>query len=87
VVLFNNSTNNDIPTNASTNLHTLQSFVLRQTGNAANNQVPVGVIFDELRVGTNYADVTPNIPEPGSFVLAALAAAALAGSFRRKLPT
>jgi hypothetical protein len=74
--LFNNSTNNDIPTNAATNFHTLQSFILRQTGAAVNNQVPPGVTFDELRVGTNYADVTP-VPEPAALGLLTLTAAGL----------
>ena len=67
--IFNNSTNSDIPTNATTNNHTLQSFILRQTGTATNNQVPAGVIYDELRVGTNWADVTPIVPEPSSLML------------------
>jgi hypothetical protein len=71
--LFNDSTNNDIPTNSSTNNHTLQSFILRQTGATANNQVPVSVTYDELRVGSNWADVTPTIPEPGTLGLAAIA--------------
>jgi MYXO-CTERM domain-containing protein len=84
VVLFNNSTNNDIPTNASTNNHTLQSFILRQTGATVNNQVPPGVIFDELRVGTNYADVTPVVPEPGSTALALVGAAGIAAVRRRR---
>jgi hypothetical protein len=76
--LFNNSTNNDIPTNASTNNHTLQSFLLRQTGTNANNQVPVSITYDELRVGTNWADVTPvAIPEPASLLLAVLAIGSL----------
>jgi hypothetical protein len=60
---------NDIPTNASTFSHTLQSFLLRQT---ANNQTPAGIIYDELRVGTSYADVTPPIPEPGTLGLTAI---------------
>jgi hypothetical protein len=74
---------NDIPTNASTNNHSLQSFVLRQTGSATNNQVPVSVIYDELRVGTNYGDVTPPIPEPATLVLVLLAGGALSGGRRR----
>ena len=82
--LFNDSANNDIPTNSATNNHTLQSFVLRQTGATANNQVPVSVTFDELRVGTNYADVTPVIPEPATLVLASLGAAAVALRGRRR---
>jgi hypothetical protein len=69
--IFNNSANNDIPTNAATNNHTLQSFILRQTGAATNNQVPVEVIYDELRVGSNWGDVTP-IPEPASLAIAVI---------------
>ena len=45
-------------TDANSNGHTLQSFVLRQTTGAVN-QVPPTVTYDELRVGTNWADVTP----------------------------
>ena len=80
--LFNNSTNNDIPTNASTNNHTLQSFILRQTGAAANNQVPVEVIYDELRVGSNWADVTP-IPEPATLMIIVMLGI-ISSSFRRR---
>jgi hypothetical protein len=80
--VFNNSLNNDIPTNAATNNHTLQSFLLRQTGSAANNQVPVSVTYDELRVGSNWADVTP-IPEPATIAIVALIAIMLSGVRRR----
>ena len=83
--LFNNSTNSDIPTNASTNFHTLQSFVLRQTGATLNNQVPVGVTYDELRVGTNYADVTP-VPEPVGLGLLSVAGAGLLARRRHRRP-
>jgi hypothetical protein len=82
--IFNNSTNPDIPTNASTNNHTLQSFILRQTGTNANNQVPAGIIYDELRVGTNWADVTPTfVPEPSSLMLM-LTVAGLVCNLRRR---
>jgi hypothetical protein len=51
----------DIPTTAGTNNHTLQSFVLRQTGSEVNVQVPVVILYDELRVGTTWADVAPGV--------------------------
>jgi hypothetical protein len=82
--IFNDSANTDIPTNATTNNHTLQSFILRQTGATANNQVPVGIIYDELRVGTNWADVTPAIPEPSSVALLCFAVGLLSGLRQRK---
>lgn len=50
----------DVVTDANGNNHTLQSFVLRQT-NIANNQIPLNITYDELRVGTNWADVTPGV--------------------------
>src|SRR6185436_19240494 len=82
--IVNNSANTDIPTNATTNNHTLQSFILRQTGTTASNQVPAGVIYDELRVGTNWADVTPIVvPEPSSLLLM-LAASGLLCNLRRR---
>lgn len=52
----------DITTSIATNNHTLQSFILRQNGTAVNNQIPLGIIYDELRVGTSWADVTPGVP-------------------------
>jgi hypothetical protein len=52
----------DIATSAASNNHTLQSFVLRQTGSTVNFQVPIVVVFDELRIGTTWADVTPGVP-------------------------
>jgi hypothetical protein len=80
--LFNDSTNNEIPTNSATNFHTLQSFILRQTGGTANNQVPASITYDELRVGSNWADVTP-VPEPTTVTLVALLGGLLSG-FRRR---
>jgi hypothetical protein len=52
----------DMPTSSATNNHTLQSFVLRQTGVDQNLQVPIVILYDELRVGTSWADVTPGVP-------------------------
>lgn len=40
-------------------------------------------IFDELRIGSTYADVTP-VPEPTSLLLLSTAGAVLAGSRRRR---
>lgn len=57
-----NTAGDDITTNATTNNHTLQSFVLRQNGTASNNQIPVSILYDELRVGTSWGDVTPGLP-------------------------
>lgn len=44
------------------NNHTLQSFILRQAGTATDVRIPPGIIYDELRVGTSWADVTPGVP-------------------------
>jgi predicted esterase len=52
----------------------VSTFLLRQNTAAA---VPVGVVFDELRVGTTYADVTP-LPEPTTGSELAVFAALLA---------
>ncbi len=57
-----NSAGDDVTTSAATNNHTLQSFLLRQNGTALNNQIPLSVVYDELRVGTSWADVTPGLP-------------------------
>jgi hypothetical protein len=57
-----NTFGDDITTNAVTNNHTLQSFILRQNGTGGSNRIPLGIIYDELRVGTNWADVAPGIP-------------------------
>jgi hypothetical protein len=63
-----NTSGDDIATNAATNNHTLQSFLLRQAGTASDVRIPPGIVYDELRVGTNWADVTP-IPAgvPGDY--------------------
>jgi hypothetical protein len=52
--------NFDMTTISATN-HTLQSFVLRQNGTAGDNQIPLGITYDELRVGTTWADVAPGV--------------------------
>jgi hypothetical protein len=53
----------DVTTTSSPgNNHTLQSFILRQNGTATDNRIPPGIIYDELRVGTSWADVTPGVP-------------------------
>jgi hypothetical protein len=41
-------------------------------------------VFDELRIGSTYGDVTPVIPEPSSLLLLGTAGAALIGSRRRR---
>jgi hypothetical protein len=58
----------DITTSAATNGHTLQSFVFRQPTSDAT-QLPSSITYDDLRVGTNWADVTPIAPTsvPGDF--------------------
>ncbi|MCC7083545.1 MAG: hypothetical protein IT427_00895 [Pirellulales bacterium] len=58
---LSNTAGDDLTTAAVSNNHTLQSFVLRQNGIAANNQVPLSILYDELRVGTSWADVTPGV--------------------------
>lgn len=73
---------NDLANNASTNSHTLQSFMFRQSGNTDNGQIPANIIFDELRVGQTWADVTP-VPEPASLLLVVVAAVTLIGLRRR----
>lgn len=52
----------DLMTWGGSNNHTLQSFILRQNGTAVNNQIPLFIVYDELRVGTSWADVTPGLP-------------------------
>jgi len=45
---------------------------------------PSEFVFDEFRMGSTYADVTPTIPEPSSLLLLGTAGAALIGSRRRR---
>jgi hypothetical protein len=64
-------------TNSAANgdLAQVQSFLFRQAGTATTT-VPSGIIADELRVGTSYAEVTggtPVVPEPASLALLSLA--------------
>jgi predicted aconitase with swiveling domain len=59
----------------------IRSFILRQ-GNISTVANPAGVIADELRVGTTYADVT-TIPEPSAVALAGLVAAGCLARRRR----
>jgi hypothetical protein len=42
------------------------------------------LMFDEFRMGSTYADVTPTIPEPSSLLLLGMASAALIGSRCRR---
>jgi hypothetical protein len=60
---------------AGNDLLQVQSFLFRQAGTATTT-VPTGIIADELRVGTSYAEVTggtPVVPEPASLALLSLA--------------
>lgn len=61
----------------------LGSFLFFQRSSALN---PNEVIFDELRMGTSWADVTPAavVPEPISAGLMGLGLLALSGWYRRK---
>lgn len=74
--IISNPNGNDIGANV------IRSIILRQ-GNIATNANPAGVIADELRVGTTYADVTP-IPEPATAAALGIAALALLGRRRRR---
>ncbi len=60
----------------------IRSFILRQ-GNTSTVANPAGVIADELRVGTTYADVT-TIPEPSGVALAGLMAGVSLARRRRR---
>jgi hypothetical protein len=71
---------NDIPTNQTDNNAVVQTFLLRQTGTSLPDNSATSIIFDELRIGTTYADVTP-VPEPT--VLSLLAVGLVAFLARR----
>jgi hypothetical protein len=59
------------------------SFVLRNSAPATTGGTPT-ILFDELRIGTMWADVTPTVvPEPATFALAGLAALAVLTLRRR----
>lgn len=47
------------------------SFVLKPQGNASSTQIPASLIFDEVRVGTTWADVAV-IPEPSTALMLGL---------------
>jgi hypothetical protein len=81
-IIGNTATGNDLANNSATNFHTLQSFMLRQSGNTDNLQIP-NVIYDELRIGTTWASVT-EIPEPSSLALILTLGAVLYGVRRRR---
>jgi PEP-CTERM motif len=59
----------------------IATFILRQF----TAVIPAGVQYDELRVDTRWAHVTSNlVPEPGSFAMLAIAAAAATAIRRRQ---
>ncbi|MDB6123611.1 MAG: hypothetical protein JWQ71_2604 [Pedosphaera sp.] len=59
-------------------LNQIASFVFFDR-NAAE---PAGIVADDLRIGTSWADVTPAVPEPTTWVLTAVG---LAGLFLRRI--
>jgi hypothetical protein len=67
---------NDIPTNQGDGNAVVQTFLLRQDGTSTAGNAATSIIFDELRIGTTYADVTP-VPEPTALSLLAIGLAAL----------
>ncbi|MEW6156516.1 MAG: PEP-CTERM sorting domain-containing protein [Verrucomicrobiota bacterium] len=60
----------------------IPSFIFFQRGSASAGLQPGKTVVDELRIGLSWGEVTPAVPEPGTFTLAGLAMAALAGWFR-----
>jgi hypothetical protein len=61
----------DISLTAGTDMASLSYFFLQQRNNASNAGAAFN--FDELRIGTSWAAVTPaDVPEPTSFALAGL---------------
>ncbi len=67
---------NDIPSNQTDGNAVVQTFLLRQDGTSTAGNAATSIIFDELRIGTTYADVTP-VPEPTALSLLAVGMAAL----------
>ncbi|MEX1115377.1 MAG: autotransporter-associated beta strand repeat-containing protein, partial [Akkermansiaceae bacterium] len=47
------------PSGTNNDVLSFSSFVLKPQGNATSTQIPGSLIFDELRVGNTWADVTP----------------------------
>jgi hypothetical protein len=75
---------NDIPTNVGDGNAVVQSFLLRQDGTASGANAATSIIFDELRIGTTYAEVTPTtVPEPTALSLLAVGVFALLARCRR----
>ncbi len=70
-----------ITTTATTDNAQIGSLFLTQR---ANNLNPNVIIVDDLRIGTTWADVTPQVPEPTSAWLAGLGLLALRGWCRSR---
>jgi hypothetical protein len=61
----------DISSTAGTDMASLSYFFLQQRNNTSS--LGAAFYFDELRIGTTWADVTPTgVPEPSTFVLGGL---------------
>ena len=69
---------NDVPTNTGDGNAVVQTFLLRQDGTSSGANAATSIYFDELRVGTTYADVTPTmVPEPTALSVLAIGMAGL----------